>query len=213
MPYATASSLPTEVKRLPLEARKVWQTVFNAAFDTYKGDESKAFPVAWAAVKRAGWKKNPGGLWIKVAKVLIPAQTVPILKLDADRQRVFGWAYIAIEKSGRQVPDLQGDVIDPGELEETAYDHVLEARATDTMHDKNVVGRLIESMVFTPEKIAKMGLPQGSVPCGWWVGYRIDDASTWSLVRKGIYRAFSVGGRAYRTPLEAVGPVLIRRVA
>jgi cation transport regulator ChaB len=221
VPYATAASLPEPVKALPKEARQVWQTVFNAAYDTYKGDESKAFPTAWAALKRAGWKKSPvSGRWVKVGKratVRIPlaggARIVPIAKIDADQRRVFGWAYIAVEKSGRQVPDLQGDVIDPEELEETGYDHVLEARASDAMHDKSVVGRLIESVVFTPEKIAKLGLPVGSLPCGWWVGYQIDDDATWSLIRKGVYRAFSVGGTALRTPLVASGAVLLRRAA
>jgi len=56
--------------------------------------------------------------------------------------------------------------------------------------------------MVTPEKLQKMGLPEGSLPIGWWVGYKISDQDVWEGVKKGKYTQFSVHGKGRRTILE-----------
>ena len=127
-----------------------------------------------------------------------------ITKQNEDQQIIFGWANVAVNKSGEQLVDWQGDMIDPEELEKAAYEHVLEFRETGERHDPALrsKGRLIESVVFTKEKMAAMGIPDGTVPEGWWVGYKIDDSDTWSKIKKGEYRMFSIDGSGRRTPID-----------
>lgn len=127
-----------------------------------------------------------------------------ITKTEPDKMLVFGWGNVAITKDGEQIEDLQGDVIDPEELEKAAYDHVLNFRSTGERHDPGLrrKGRLVESCVFTKEKQEAMGIPPGTVPCGWWVGYKIDDPDAWEKIKKGEYQMFSIEGKGQRTPIE-----------
>lgn len=43
-----------------------------------------------------------------------------------------------------------------------------------------------------------MGIPEGIVPEGWWVGFQITDRDTWQKVKSGVYQMFSVDGRGQR---------------
>ena len=124
--------------------------------------------------------------------------TEPILKFDDAKQLVFGWASISITKEGEQVVDLQKDMIDPDELELAAYAFTLQYRETGEMHMGEAKGHLVESFAVTKEKLAKMGLPEDSLPQGWWVGFYIDDPVVYEKVRSGVYKMFSVQGRAVR---------------
>lgn len=130
-----------------------------------------------------------------------------IEKVDEDRRLVFGWLSVALDKAGNPVVDSQDDVIFPEDLEKAAYEHVLWARKADAMHEQHAVGRLVESIVFTAEKQAALGLvAKGdtglALPVGWWTGYRIDDDATWERVKSGELRAFSIGGRGRRVEME-----------
>lgn len=115
-----------------------------------------------------------------------------------DRKQVFGWAYQSHDKDGRLIVDKSGEAIgSPEELEKAAYKFVLTSRKQGDMHrrvgaDPHVAGTMIESMVFTPEKIEKMGLPPGSMPTGWWVGFQVSDES-WDDVKSGR-KQFSIHG-------------------
>lgn len=123
-----------------------------------------------------------------------------IAKTEPDKMMVFGWANVATRKDGTQVEDLQGDVIDPEELEKAAYDHVLRFRSAGERHNPNLrgKGRLIESCVFTKEKQAAMGIPPGVLDEAWWVGYKIDDPDAWAKIKNGEYQMFSVEGKGRR---------------
>jgi Putative phage serine protease XkdF len=123
-----------------------------------------------------------------------------IVKIDPERRFVFGWASVAIRKDGTTIVDSQGDVIDPRELEDAAYDFVLKLGDADEMHEAEPVGRLIESLVVTPEKLEKLGLPPDSLPQGLWLGFYITKDETWGRVKKGELRAFSIEGIAEREP-------------
>lgn len=127
---------------------------------------------------------------------------IPILKMDEEKQRVFGWASVSVRVNGDPVVDLQQDVIDTEVLEDAAYHYVLEFGTAGEMHVRGNVGKLIESVVFTGEKAQAMGIPQEILPQGWWVGYQIHDDDVWQKVRDGTYTMFSIEGTAIREEIE-----------
>ena len=127
-----------------------------------------------------------------------------IMKTDDDKRLVFGWASISITVDGVQLEDRQQDMIDPEDLEEAAYEYVLNFRDTGEEHISTMrkKGKLVESCVFTAEKQKAMGIPEGTLPVGWWIGFKIDDDAAWEKVKNGTYRMFSIEGRANREPVE-----------
>lgn len=128
--------------------------------------------------------------------------TGEISKADDDQQIVFGWASVAKRKDGSTVEDRQGDIIDDLDaMERVAYDFVLNSRDGGEMHVRKGVSTLVESMVFTPEKREKMGIPDGILPDAWWVGFKVNDKEVWKGVKSGKYRMFSVHGTGTRKAL------------
>lgn len=121
-----------------------------------------------------------------------------IAKVDAAQQMVFGYANVSMKRDGALLTDLQGDQIAPDALELGAYDFVLNSRASGAMHEGGVVGQLVESVVFTPEKLEKMGFAKDAIPASWWVGFKLD-APTFAKVQSGAYRMFSIQGRVERS--------------
>lgn len=115
-----------------------------------------------------------------------------------EERKVFGWASVVV-KNGQPVVDLQGDVISVEDIEKAAYDFVLNVRKAGEMHTNlSGIGRLCESYVCTPQKVAAGGpvSPDGSF--GWWAGFHIDSDEVWAKVKDGTYKAFSIGGLAER---------------
>ena len=127
-----------------------------------------------------------------------------IVKTDDDKRLVFGWASVSITVEGEQVEDHQKDLIDPEDLEEAAYEYVLNFRDTGEEHIPTLrkKGKLVESCVFTAEKQKAMGIPEGIVPIGWWIGFKIEDDDAWEKVKNGTYKMFSIEGKASREPVE-----------
>ena len=115
-----------------------------------------------------------------------------IVKRDDDKFEIFGWASVA------GVEDSQGDVIPIEELEKAAYNFVLSGGFGSEMHSSRTVASLIESMIFTDEKLSALGIEKGNVPLGWWVGFKVHDAAVWQKIKNGDYTMFSIGGRAIR---------------
>lgn len=130
--------------------------------------------------------------------------TYTIAKADEDKRLVFGWGNVAVTKDGRVVEDMQGDIIDPDEFENSVYDYVLNFRNTGEEHipDLRKKGRLVESVYFTKEKLQAMGIPEGTVPLGWWLGFYIDDDLTWQRIKSGKYRMFSIEGKGMREKMD-----------
>lgn len=125
---------------------------------------------------------------------------IPIAKTDDDKRLVFGWAQIAFEAEGNIVIDKQGDYIAKvDELENAAYHYVVNSRDMGEMHIRKGVGQLVESMVFTEEKQAALGIPKGTVPVGWWVGFSVNDEEVWKGVKDGTFKMFSVHGKGRRS--------------
>ena len=113
-----------------------------------------------------------------------------------DEHLVFGWASVATDASGQVVVDSEGDTIPIEELERAAYDFVLHSRQGGEMHTSTGGATLVESMVFTPEKLKLFGVE--GIPHGWWVGFKVTDETLWDKIKSGAYPMFSIGGRADR---------------
>ena len=127
-----------------------------------------------------------------------------IFKTDDDKRLVFGWASISMTVDGELLEDRQHDMIEPEDLEEAVYEYVLNFRDTGEEHIPTMrkKGKLVESCVFTEEKQRAMGIPAGTLPIGWWIGFKIEDDTAWEKVKNGTYRMFSIEGRANRVPVE-----------
>lgn len=124
-----------------------------------------------------------------------------ISKMDEDKRQVFGWASI-VEVNGEPVVDLQGDYLSLDEIEKAAYNYVRKSRVGGNQHQKGVhVSDMIESFLVTPEKKQQMGLP-ADTPTGWWVGFQVNDDSTWQQVKNGERREFSIHGSGVRKDVE-----------
>ena len=118
-----------------------------------------------------------------------------LTKIDTDRQIAFGWAYTA-QIGEKLIIDHSGDFIDEEAipfLEDAVYEFVLESREADEMHERFTgVGKIVESVILTPEKMKAMGIEGERV--GWWVGFKVEDEGVWAKVKDGTYAAFSIRG-------------------
>lgn len=139
-----------------------------------------------------------------VSKSTEESQQFNIMKTDDEKRLIFGWASVAITKSGEQVVDHQKDIIDPDDLEEAVYKYVLDFRDGGEEHIPNLrkKARMVESCMFTKEKMQAMGVPEGIVPEGWWIGFYVDDDEAWEKVKNGTYQMFSVEGHGIREEVD-----------
>mgnify|MGYP002626103247 CR=1 FL=1 len=125
-----------------------------------------------------------------------------IQKSSDEKRLAFGWASIALDEQGNQLEDQQQDIIEPETLEEAAYGFVRLYREGGEMHERGGCAVLVESVVFTKEKMAAMGIPEGTLPVGWWIGFYVTDDDVWEKVKSGEYPMFSIEGKAEREPVE-----------
>lgn len=121
-----------------------------------------------------------------------------IHKSEDDKMLAFGWANVAITSDGEQVKDLQEDIVDPNVLEDAAYNFVEFYREGGEMHERGGCAVLVESIMFTKEKMVVMGIPEGTLPEAWWIGFRVTDPDVWDKVKSGEYPMFSIEGEAVR---------------
>jgi len=158
---------------------------------------------------------------------------VPIQKLDSERQMAFGWANVFLTTDDDPIVDSHGDTIDTAEaiaaIEDAVYQYTLDSRSGDDSHVNFGVARLVETMVFTDEKLAAIATHSAAmqaaedadadrllllarqnfdklqevIPDGWWVGFKIDDPDAWAKVKDGSLSMFSIVGRAERRPVDA----------
>jgi hypothetical protein len=131
--------------------------------------------------------------------------SIPVSKVDDALQVVWGWASV-IEENGEAIIDLQGDVIEPGELMKAAHEFVSSSRTGGYMHTKAAdgtaiqIGEVVESVVFTSDLQKALGIDLGRV--GWFVGMHVPDKAIWKQIRGGQMAAFSIGARGIRVPSE-----------
>lgn len=196
MPYRSVAALPKGVRdALPEHGQRIYLNAFNSAEKQHgASDESRLARIAWGAVKRS-YAQDDDGNWHPIEKATMQ---IPITKADDARQLVFGWASVAVAKDGTPVIDLQGDVIAIEDLEAAMYAYVRESGELNFDHAGETRGQLVEALVFTPDKLEKMGIPAGTVPLGAWVGYHLPDQADYARAKDGGLLMFSIEGRGIR---------------
>lgn len=126
-----------------------------------------------------------------------------ITKSDDDRMLAFGWANVSVRTDGELIEDWQDDIVEPEELENAAYKFVEFYREGGEMHERGGAAVLVESVVFTEEKQRVIGIPEGTLPVGWWIGFKVTDPDVWEKVKDGTYSMFSIEGEAERIEVES----------
>ncbi len=166
-------------------------------------DSALAIRKAQTAIESAGYKWN-GSRWEALVKK-VKADAV-IAKVDGSQRLVFGWANVIKTEDGKVLLDRQDDFIDDTwELEKAAYDYMIDSRVGGVMHVRKGVADVVESMMFTEEKMEAMGIAKGLLPVGWWLGMRVTDENVWADVVAKKFTGFSVHGRGLRktAPISA----------
>jgi len=193
MPW-TVSDVDSHKKGLSATQKRQWVHIANQSLASCLAEgnsqsfcEGKAIRMASGSVGKA-----------RTTEDLTLVLEAPISKADDSRQRLFGWASIAVRKDGCQIEDLQGDLIDIEDLEEAFYDYVLESGELNILHKGACQGQLIEAIVFTPEKLAALGLAPDALPLGAWCGYYVPDAACYQLIKSQGFFMFSIEGSAIR---------------
>ena len=130
-----------------------------------------------------------------------------VMKSDDEKMLAFGWASVSMRVDGEVIEDWQKDIVEPEELENAAYEFVLLYREGGEMHERGGTAVLIESVVFTKEKMRAMGIPEGTLPVGWWIGFKVLDADVWEKVKDGTYSMLSIEGEAERVEVGDDIPV------
>lgn len=124
-----------------------------------------------------------------------------ITKSNSDEGLVSGWANVAVNADGSLPLDWQGDVIRPEVLEKAAIQFMMDYRGSGVMHEGESKGTVVESIVFTKEKQACIGIPEGTVPEGWFITVKVLDPDVFAKVKNGTFKMFSIQGNAKRIKL------------
>jgi len=123
---------------------------------------------------------------------------VEIFKSNEFEKLVSGWASVAKNADGSLPLDWDGDVITAEVLEKAAIDFMLKYRESGEMHKGEPIGTVVESIVFTEQKMKAMGIPEGTIPEGWFITVKIHDDEVFKKVVDGKYKMFSIQGKARR---------------
>lgn len=127
-----------------------------------------------------------------------------VKKADPTQRLVFGWASVAA-LDGQRIIDKQGDIIPVEELEKAVVEYSLNSRHGGDMHSRTGVSKLVESVVFTPEKEA-LGIvakdDAGRTIHGWWTGFYVHDDELWDAYKRGERPELSIGGQAFPIEVE-----------
>jgi|SRR6185437_9495390 len=122
---------------------------------------------------------------------------VDFTKTDDELHVVYGWASVSTIGDDHLM-DLQGDKIAVPDLVKAAHDYVTNSRTGGDLHEVMGIGRVVESLVFTPEVQKSLGIDLGKV--GWMIGMHVTDEGVWKRVKDGELKAFSIGGSGVRQP-------------
>jgi hypothetical protein len=113
---------------------------------------------------------------------------------------VYGWASV-IEDNGQMVTDHEGDRVEEVELVKAAHHYISNSRQGGVLHDQfgHSIGHIVESVVFTKELQKALGIDLKKV--GWLIGYQVVDPRVKLLVKGGMLKSFSIGGKGRRVPV------------
>jgi hypothetical protein len=129
---------------------------------------------------------------------------------DDSNNTLFGWAYVRETKDGKQVVDHSEDFCKSEnfkDLEIATYAFNLAYREGDINHtplDNPPTGYLIESMVFSKEKMAKMKIPEGILPEAVWMGFYFPNDTDYQMIKSMSHPMFSLFGKVSREFVEEI---------
>lgn len=118
---------------------------------------------------------------------------IPIKKVDAEKQIVFGEVYVP------WIPDSDGDFMSPDTIEDMAHKFLKNGHQynIDTNHD----GEYIPSTSVVESFIARANDPIFT-ESSWVIGVHVGDSETWELVKSEELNGFSLEGFGLGTPKE-----------
>lgn len=115
---------------------------------------------------------------------------------------VSGWANVSKNTDGNYALDWQGDIIEPSDLEDAAIQFMKDYRDSGINHEGDSTGIVVESIVMTKDKQAAMGIPEGTVPEGWFITVQLQNEEVINKVKNGEFKMFSIQGTAERETLN-----------
>lgn len=127
---------------------------------------------------------------------------LPITRTVPAKREVYGFLSVAKSAAGEVVVDSYGSYVTVEDLDTVAHRYLVEARGVGEQHTFIGVGEVIESAVLTREKqkaMPPLGIPEGHVHEGWWVGYRVTSDEAWDKVVRGELLGLSIGGYSANT--------------
>ena len=118
---------------------------------------------------------------------------------DDENNMIFGWGYVAKDEMDKQEVDHSDELVDDlDDLANGVYAFNLAFRESGFMHIGKAKGYLVESMVFTKEKMAKLNIPEGTLPQGAWVGFFFPDDADYAIIKSMKSPMFSIQGNAIK---------------
>lgn len=129
--------------------------------------------------------------------------TAEIKKFNDEERMVYGFASVAKDGDTTLV-DRQGDMIEEAELVKMAHRFIKTARTGKVMHEGTPKAEVVESMVLRPDVAKALGL-ENFTKTAWVIGMKVNDDATWDRVKKGELKAFSIGGKGKREPVQKDG--------
>ena len=124
--------------------------------------------------------------------------------VDSDRRLVGGFAYVS-KAGGEMLFDTQGDSIDPEDLREAVHEFMKTGRTMGVMHvtgpDGNAIrgGEIVEMAVLAGD-FMPAGMPKDRE--GLWIVAKVEDDYAWKMVKAGLFKGFSIGGKGVREAVE-----------
>lgn len=134
---------------------------------------------------------------ISVAKAL---EHVAISKADVDHQVVYG---VVLEPES---VDAEGDIVSAEEIEQAAHGFLKTSREIKFRHKDTLYSASVVESFIAPADMLFEGGPNGDqlvIKGSWVLGVYISDPEIWAMVKTKELNAFSVGGRAYRKPVDS----------
>lgn len=170
-------------------------TIWQASYTYDEGDDSVTFSDIIEVEPETSYQPVGKSADDALDRWTMDAEFSAVQK-DDNQGLIFGWANVSVRKDGTVVVDSDGEHVPIEDLETAAYVFTLKYRATGADHAGEVRGELVESVVFTDEKIKAMGLASDAIHKGWWVGFHLDNPADYEAVKSGDKGMFSIQGTA-----------------
>lgn len=124
-----------------------------------------------------------------------------IAKVDEEKRVALGVALKASDETNGIRPDTQRDILSPEQVEQAAYNFMLNSRLFDLHHKRTVPNSraaVVESYLAPVDfKMGRTDVKKGD----WIVGVKFADKALWDAVKSGEIRAFSIKGVGKRRPV------------